>query len=78
MEAMQERSTLLQVQQAVQRLAQPAQAHELLLPDGAALPLPVLSPQGQDTDPAQVPHCARARVPTLRVGRGVALNRDRV
>lgn len=74
MEAVQERPLLYQVQQAVQRLAQPAQAHEFLLSDGAALPLPILPPQSQDTHPPQVPYCTRARVLRVVDGRGDALS----
>lgn len=50
------------VREAIQRLAQPAQTHELLLPRGAALPLPILPPQGQAIHFAQIPHVPRAYV----------------
>lgn len=58
---MQRGAPLLEVRQEVQRLEEFKEAHELFLPNGTALSLPLLRAQSQNTDPAQVSCCARAR-----------------
>lgn len=59
------------MREAIQRLAQPAKAHELLLLHGAALPLPILLLQGQAVHFTQIPHFPRAHVSS--VGQSKAL-----
>lgn len=58
---MQRGAPLLEVRQEVQRLEEFKEAHEFFLPNGTALSLPLLRAQSQNTDPAQVSCCARAR-----------------
>lgn len=61
LEAVQRGAPLFEVYKEVQRLEEFKEAHEFFLPNGTALSLPLLHAQSQNTNPAQVSCCARAR-----------------